>query len=126
MSMDNFDTMWEKRSSRGASSELKPLVHEVLHELSKESPRLESLRNSMERLLVFLSSDGRTDENSQTVDSIFCLKESISWNHIPENYQLIFEDLGGALHDTIPAPEIAENFDSIPEILLERVRKLSS
>jgi len=32
-------------------------------------------------------------------------------------------DLGGALHDTITDPEIARNFESLPEQLLERVKQ---
>jgi hypothetical protein len=32
--------------------------------------------------------------------------------------------MGEALHDTIGAPEIAENFGCLPEQLLERLRQL--
>jgi hypothetical protein len=32
--------------------------------------------------------------------------------------------MGEALHDTVQAPEIAENFGCLPEQLLERVRHL--
>jgi hypothetical protein len=33
-------------------------------------------------------------------------------------------DLGGGLHDTITSPRIAEDFRSLPEQILERVRAL--
>jgi len=32
--------------------------------------------------------------------------------------------MGQALHDTVKTPKIAENFDCLPEQLLERVRRL--
>ncbi len=35
----------------------------------------------------------------------------------------VLGDVGGALHDTVKVPEIAENFDSTPEQLLARVRQ---
>jgi hypothetical protein len=34
----------------------------------------------------------------------------------------VLSDMGGALHDTVSNPEIAENFDSTPELLLDRLR----
>ena len=46
------------------------------------------------------------------------------WTDLPGQFQLILDDMGGCLHDTVSAPEIAENFDSIPEQLLVRVRKV--
>ncbi|MCC6547948.1 hypothetical protein IT570_12350, partial [Candidatus Sumerlaeota bacterium] len=47
------------------------------------------------------------------------------WGHLPESFGEILNDMGGALHDTVTAPEIAQNFESTPEQLLERVRKIS-
>jgi hypothetical protein len=46
------------------------------------------------------------------------------WDHLPEQYQDILGMLGDALHDTIAAPEIAENFSNTPEQLLARLREV--
>lgn len=44
------------------------------------------------------------------------------WDPDPEELSDILGDIGGILHDTFHAPEVAENFDSAPELLLERIR----
>ena len=46
--------------------------------------------------------------------------------NLPDPFHDIFADMSGALHDTISAPEIAENFDSTPEQLLKRARDLNT
>ncbi len=48
----------------------------------------------------------------------------VDWSHLPESVQDILGDLGGALHDTVKYPKIAENFESTPEQLLDRVRRI--
>ena len=46
--------------------------------------------------------------------------------NLPNPFHDIFADIAGALHDTVSAPEIAENFESTPEQLLKRARELST
>jgi hypothetical protein len=54
----------------------------------------------------------------------FCLEDwGVDWERFPELLTDIIGDMGGALHDTVSHPEIAKNFDSLPEQLLERVRQ---
>jgi hypothetical protein len=48
------------------------------------------------------------------------------WDELPEECIDILADMAGALHDTVKAPEIAHNFDSTPEQLLERAKKLQA
>jgi hypothetical protein len=43
---------------------------------------------------------------------------------LPEPFVDILADMGSALHDTVSAPLIAANFQSTPEQLLERARRL--
>ncbi|MDZ4856868.1 MAG: hypothetical protein SGJ26_18775 [Nitrospirota bacterium] len=45
-------------------------------------------------------------------------------DRLPQVYVDILADMAGALHDTITALDIATNFESTPEQLLERARRL--
>jgi hypothetical protein len=45
-------------------------------------------------------------------------------DQLPEPFVDILNDMGSALHDTVSAPLIAANFQSTPEQLLERARRL--
>ena len=79
----------------------------------------------VEELLSYLASkEGRTQPNCVAVDHFFCWGEGWErdWEDEPAELSDVLADIGGALHDTISAPEIAENFDSTPEQLLERIR----
>ena len=79
------------------------------------------------KLVAFLSSsDGRTDQHCKETDSYFLLHDEngFNWNHLPDDYQLILDDIGGQQHDSIENPEIAKNFESTPEQLLERIQQL--
>ena len=87
------------------------------------------LDSSLENLLYFLTTPaGHTKENCEETDLYFCLHKDngFNWDHLPEDYQLILDDIGGQLHDTIESPEIAKNFGSTPEQLLKRIRKLKT
>ena len=80
---------------------------------------------AVEELLVYLvSKEGRTHVNCVAVDHFFCLGEGWErdWEDEPAELADVLADIGGALHDTFKAPDIAENFDSTPEQLLERIR----
>jgi hypothetical protein len=75
-------------------------------------------------LLEFLSSPiGRTNANCRAVDSFFF--HDCTWlsDRLPEAYHDVIAHMD-ALHDTISARDIAENFDSTPEQLLARARSL--
>jgi hypothetical protein len=45
-------------------------------------------------------------------------------DELPESFVEILSDMSGALHDTVSAPDIAANFESTPDQLLERARRL--
>jgi hypothetical protein len=79
-----------------------------------------------EVLLEWLTDPGNnTDKNCRAVD-IYVYTEI--WQLLPKNLaedigQLLY-DVGGQLHDTHRAREVAEKFDSTPEQLLARTRRL--
>jgi hypothetical protein len=60
----------------------------------------------------------------------FCLSEGWEreWTdqHLPDDFHDVLALMGQALHDTVRTPKIAENFDCLPEQLLDRVRRLTS
>ena len=108
-----------------ANSKAQELVKEIQSILAKGSFDLEELKQSLMALLEYLSSDdGRTDANCQAVDSFFMLDGVWAERNLPVPFHDIFADMAGALHDTISASEIAENFDSTPEQLLKRAKQL--
>ena len=77
------------KDAEPVSSELRPLLRQVYSDVLAVPADLPALKDSLTRLLEYLSGAGRT------------------------------------LHDTVQTPKVAENFDCLPEQLLERVRKLN-
>jgi hypothetical protein len=131
--MQSFQDTWRTLCSshmRGAvSPELGDLVGEVYERITEEPSDLAKLKTAMESLLTFLGSPaGRTDANCLTTDAFFCISDHWKrrWEHLPDGFTLILDDIGGILHDTVSSPHIAMNFESTPEQLLERVRRLET
>jgi len=117
----DFESLWvEALRYRHVSRNLRPLVESVHRDLLARSP---SLKANLEELLAFLASNyGRTDANCCTVDRFFTKIED-NWRTLPPPLRDIFAAMSGTLHDAIYAPRVAANFDSLPEQLLERVRR---
>jgi hypothetical protein len=110
-----------------ADSKARELVKEIQSVLTKGILELEELKRTLVALLEYLSSDvGRTEANCRAVDLFFMLDDLWAKRDLPDHFHEIFADIAGALHDTVSAPEIAENFDSTPEQLLRRARDLST
>ena len=107
------------------SSELRPLLLAVFRLLGQQAePTL--VADAIEELLQFLCSPrGRTNGNCVATDHFFALDEGwgdVGWDYLPSCLGDVLADAAGALHDTVSAPEIAENFDSTPEQLLSRLQ----
>lgn len=77
-----------------------------------------------EAIMIWLN-ENNTNENCRLID-IFVSTEIDLENRrrLPEEVQSLMFDMGGALHDTHTDPEVARNFESTPEQLLERVRAM--
>jgi hypothetical protein len=111
-----------------SSPELIKLIEEVQNNLMEHPANLSSIKNALEKLLNYLTNPaGRTDVNCNETDTYFCLHDDngFHWNHLPEDFQLILDDIGGQMHDTVQHPEMARNFESTPEQLLKRIRNLN-
>jgi hypothetical protein len=108
--------------TRTVSRELRGLLENAFESLGKD-PR--SLKSALEELFMFLTTpDGRTDANCCATDAFFsAIDESDErLQRIPPSLRNLVMTIGGALHDSVYAPHIASNFDSLPEQLLQRVR----
>lgn len=116
-----FDERYKRAAGfRRVSPELRPLVASL--DTAIAACDAGAVRASLVELLEFLASGrGRTDANCCVVDAFFGTVEASS---LPDDLRAVVSDLSGALHDTIYAPQIASNFECLPEQLLERARKL--
>jgi hypothetical protein len=105
-----------------ADATLQPLMRSVRDALFASPPNLAAIKGSLVALLEYLSSPaGRTDDNCRAVDSFFYLDDDLPLERLPDSLQDVFAHMD-ALHDAITAPDIAENFASTPEQLLELAR----
>jgi hypothetical protein len=124
VSLDVIVNTSASEALREADPALRPLVHELHARLTDVSPDLSAIKRAMIALLEFLSSPaGRTDANCRAVDRFFFLDESWLSDRLPEAYHDIIAHMD-ALHDTVSAPHVAQNFDSATEQLLARARSL--
>jgi hypothetical protein len=129
---EKFEQVWERianpRGGESVSLELHPLLQKTYVEFTKQPTDLHKIKASLENLLLFLTTNsGRTSANCLVTDLFFCLSsdwdEEVDWESFPDSLTGLIGDMGGALHDTVTHPEIARNFDSLPEQLLERVKQ---
>ena len=103
------------------------LVNSIQTILAKNTFDAVALKHALMSLLEYLSSSvGRTDANCRAVDSFFMFNDLWVNKNLPDQFHDIFGDMAGALHDTVSAPEIAYNFYSTPEQLLERVKQINT
>ena len=123
--MSDFESLWKAAVRfRRVSHGLKTLVFQVVTEGQREPVDLVAVRYALDRLLSFLASPvGRTDPNCCAVDRLFANYDG-AWRHLPAPLANVLADMSGTLHDTIYAPQIAAHFDSLPEQLLNRLRKI--
>ena len=122
-----FERLWKSATFRRVTPELEPLVRTVYSAIIEGDVR--ATRDAVERLLEHLTTPrGRTDANCCVVDAFFSAEEQWErdWEAMPTPLRDLLGDMGGALHDSIYAPHIAKNFDSLPEQLLERVRNIET
>ena len=126
--MMNLPPISREYEGEPVASELPLLIEAVYGEIVSVPTDLNALKSALGVLLSFLASPGgRTNANCWATDGFFCLQEGweAGWDHLPAGYQELLADLGGALHDTVQSPQVARNFQSTPEQLLERLSKLA-
>ena len=130
--MPGFDEAWTAiavdRSGEPVSQALRPLLQAVYSQTLSKPLDVVELKKGLEDLLTFLSGEGRTNANCWAVDLFFCVGQGWErdWTEqgLPDDFHDVLALMGEALHDSIKNPDIAENFDCLPEQLLLRVRNL--
>jgi hypothetical protein len=130
--MSSFEAIYQSvalsRNGEAVSASLRPQLAALYDSLGHRPVDLANVKTQLIALLSFLTTPtGRTNANCWAVDLFFGLPEDwdVSWFDLPEAYREVLSDMGGALHDTIDHPDIADNFWSTPEQLLERASDLS-
>jgi hypothetical protein len=126
--MKSFDQVYSEHcGNENVSSTLKPLLSPLYANLIARPCDLAGTREAIIAVLQFLvTPEGRTDSNCQAVDLFLCLgvEEQRSWEDLPEHIAWFLDDMGGNLHDTFKAPDIAARLASTPEQLLARAKEL--
>jgi hypothetical protein len=130
--MSGFAVAWAAiavpREGEQVSPALRPLLEVVYLECLSEPFNRVEFKKGMENVLAFLIGEGRTNANCWAVDLFFALSEGWEkdWadQRLPEDFHDVLARMGEALHDTVKDPDIAGNFDCLPEQLMERVRRL--
>jgi len=129
----SFDNAWaavnHRKNGESVSPELQPLLRRVYTDVLAAPVDLAALKVSLTALLEYLTDKGRTNANCWAVDLFFCSSEGWErdWTeqNLPDRFHDVLALMGQALHDTVRTPKIAENFDCLPEQLLERVQRLT-
>lgn len=130
--MAGFDQAWLAvsglRNGEAVSNRLRPLLEAVYQQVLAEPIDLVALKQSLMGLLTFVAGEGRSNANCWATDLFFAHCESweSDWveRNLPDSFHDILAMMSEALHDTVQAPEIAQNFGCLPEQLLEKVRNL--
>lgn len=131
--MKGFEQLWasiaKTRDGEPVTPELKPLLRRVYDDVSASPVNLTGLKHSLMELLGYLKVEGRTNANCWAADLFFCSDDDLwerDWSEqdLPDEFHDVMAMMGQALHDTITRPDIAGNFECLPEQLLERVKRL--
>jgi hypothetical protein len=132
--MPGFEQTWlsvaHPRGGESVSIALRPLLQAVYSSILSSPRDLLALKSSLQRLLEYLSGDGRTSANCLAVDAFFA--DNGGWDRdwadqeLPDDFHDVLAMMGEALHDTVRDPGVARNFDCMPEQLLERVKRLDA
>ena len=123
-----FAAVNHHKEGQPVSPELQPPLRCVYSDILATPVDLAALKRSLVALLEYLAGKGRTNANCWAVDLFFCTSDGWErdWTdqNLPDEFHDVLSLMGQALHDTIGAPNIAKNFDCLPEQLLDRVRRL--
>ena len=112
-----------------AQAELRQSVAALVRQLTTKPRGSSSIKHSCEEVLKLLCrKTSYTSENCHIIDVVVRLAledagEELQGEISQDLYQVLW-DMGGQLHDSIQACEVAENFASTPQALLARLREM--
>jgi hypothetical protein len=133
--MASFEEAWKAVSDTRhgkPSDQLREHLKPVYDCCVAEMVELKLLVASLDRLLAFLETEGRTSANCWATDLFFmdCTDWERDWadhgDDLPESLHDVLAMMGEAMHDTVDAPEVARNFGCLPEQLRARLRQTPS
>jgi hypothetical protein len=106
--MKDFEQVWSSvgklRDGEAVLPDLKPLVLRVHLDATASSVSFPALKDSLVKLLQYLSGHGRTNANCWATDLFFCsddLEHCWSDQDLPEDFHDVLAKMGEALHDTV-------------------------
>ena len=119
-----FDDIY--KPGKRTSPQLGPLLRELHDATTSTELSLARVKQALVQLFSLLASpEGRTHANCDAADQFIYWGDDWkpAWGEVlPDPY---IDILGcGALHDTVSAPSVAENFGCTPEQLLAKARAL--
>jgi hypothetical protein len=123
-----FEARWAEAVVAGASGALEPKVRALYVALLARPCDLLGLRDSLVRLLEYLTcEEGRTEANLCTVDAFVCLltaERNELVERLPGEYQDVLDTMALDLRETLRDPELALQCGAVPELLLAQARNL--
>ena len=127
--MSRFSILYKRVQNATApetpTPELRARLEETYEAIIARPYDVPRVVGALDLLLAYLESPaGRTHANCVVADFFFSPVSDWErlWEDDPVALADILGDLGGALHDSVSAPDIAANFDSTPELLRVRLR----
>jgi hypothetical protein len=110
--------------AQGGASELQPVLQEVHEAFVGTPPDAGRARDALIQLFSYLASPaGRTHANCCAADHFLLLNSALRATQLPGRF-IDFVQGADCLHDSVSAPEVASNFESTPEQLLDKARAL--
>jgi len=107
--------------------ELDMMLERLRIECTRSQTSRTNILSAITNLLEWLNQpENNNDLNCKQVDNYIANKviANRSYETLPSDIKNILFDMGGALNDTHTFPEIATNFESTPQQLLERLRNM--
>ena len=130
--MSGFEEAWaavnKPHDGEDVTPRLQTLLSDTYREILAYPKDYVALKAVLLNLLAFLAGEGRTNANCWAVDLFFALSQGweADWTdqRLPEEFHEVLCKMGEALHDTVLAKHIAEDFGCLPEQLLSDVNRI--
>lgn len=104
--------------------ELQDRVSALTDALSQVPVQRLHLAQAMLEVVHYLEGPGATDAHCRSVAVYFIVSKNagLDRSHLPPDLASIMNDIAGAMHDAISAPQSAGNFQATPVQLVERLQ----
>ena len=124
---EKVDRFMQPFEGEPVSPALRGLLEEFYTKAVERPLKRGELKVALIRLLSFLTTkEGRTNANCHQVDWFVMIDDhwEPDWGELPDEFVDVIALIGEALHDTVSAPDIAQNFGCTPEQILALAKSL--